>query len=261
MSIDLHTDSHVHTAWCNHASGSMEEYVRAAMARRLERVIFLEHLEEGIAYTPRTWLTESDFDHYFSEGRRLRSVYGDAIEIGLGVEVGYNPDCPQRILERLVQRDWDRIGISYHFCRLPGEREHLNLLSRKRSNLKLIAAHGPEKLLGHYFDTLLEAVATIPGQVLCHLDAGLRHYPELRLTENHHEQIGRLLDQVKRRGMALEINTSGFDLRQEPFPRSGVIARALDRQIPLVAGSDAHRPAEVGRHFDRLEAFLASLRR
>ena len=34
---------------------------------------------------------------------------------------------------------------------------------------------------------------------------------------------------------------------------------AVERGIPLSAGSDAHRPEDVGRYFDRLPAYLASL--
>ena len=45
--IDLRTDGHVHTSLCNHASGTMEEYVKAAIGKGLEAIVFLEHLETG----------------------------------------------------------------------------------------------------------------------------------------------------------------------------------------------------------------------
>ena len=86
--IDVKTDGHVHTRLCHHASGEMEEYVQAAIARGLEKIIFLEHLEMGIRYFESTWLSEEDFAYYFKEGERLREKYRGAVEIGLGVEVG-----------------------------------------------------------------------------------------------------------------------------------------------------------------------------
>ena len=63
---------------------------------------------------------------------------------------------------------------------------------------------------------------------------------------------------INEAGMALEINTSGYDLRNQPFPSTDIILRARDMQIPLRAGSDAHRPEDVGRHFDKLPALLAT---
>ena len=64
---------------------------------------------------------------------------------------------------------------------------------------------------------------------------------------------------MQERGIALEINTSGFDYRGTPFPAAWIITLAVERGIPLSAGSDAHRPEDVGRYFDRLPAYLASL--
>ena len=95
--------------------------------------------------------------------------------------------------------------------------------------------------------------------MLCHLDAALRHYPALRFDDSHRQQIIDLLDAVQERGVALEINTSGFDFRGTPFPAPWIITLALERGIPLSAGSDAHRPEDVGRYFDRLPAFLTGL--
>ena len=256
MLIDISSDSHVHTSMCRHALGSMEEYVQAAIDKNLKRITFLEHLEEGINHFSRTWLTEEDFDVYFDEGARLQEYYQGRIDISLGVEVGYNPDCPEKILERLAQHQWDLIGLSYHFCRIPGLDQHINLLSRQQKNIRIIEQYGSRKLLCHYLDTLIEAVCKIPAQLLCHLDAGLRYQPELHFGAIHQSKAEQLLKAVKKMGMALEINTSGYDIRNEPYPCTDIILRARDMQIPLRAGSDAHRPAEVGRHFEKLPSLL-----
>lgn len=254
--INTLSDGHVHTHMCRHATGTMEDYVKSAINMGLQEIIFLEHMEEGVSYFERTWLTEEDFDYYFTEGARLREIYGKRITIGLGVEAGYNPDSNKTLLKRLARRKWDRIGLSYHYCRFPGLSQHLNLLSRKKENIELIARHDPDTLLCQYFDTLIEAVRTIPAQVLCHLDAGLRHQPGLELKSHHRERIRQLLEEVKQAGMALEINTSGYAIRNKPFPQPEIILQAKDMGIALVAGSDAHKPDEVGRYFDKLPALL-----
>lgn len=256
MKVDLLSDTHIHTSLCRHASGTMEDYVVSAIERSLQRMVFLEHLEEGITASFRTWLTEADFDTYFEEGKRLQKRYADRIDIGLGVEVGYNPDCADRILERLARRTWDRVGLSCHFFKVDGHHEHVNVLSKNQRSIALIERYGSRSLLSRYFATLSEAVRTIPADVLCHLDAGLRHQPNLQFEQSHWEQIDMLLDEVKRAGMDLEINTSGYKYRGLPFPLPEIIALAVDKTIPLALGSDAHSPAEVGRYFDRVPALL-----
>lgn len=255
--IDTSVDGHVHTFLCRHAVGSMEDYVRAAVERGLACLTFLEHLEAGIRYPHRSWLEEADFDVYFAEGRRLQKVYGDRIAIRLGVEMGYNPEALAVLQAKLRQYPWDSVGLSCHFFRY-GE-QHLNLLSRNPESLGKLAEIGMDTVLRHYFAMLLDAVHQLDGTVLCHLDAALRHMPGLRFNQGHKEQIVTLLQAVHRRGMALEINTSGFDYRGNPFPADWIIAKALDLGIPLSAGSDAHRPEDVGRHFDRLPAYLQAL--
>lgn len=255
--IDITTDGHVHTHLCNHAVGEMEEYVEHAVAQGLRGITFLEHLEAEIRYQPRSWLEKEEFDIYFREGERLKHRFEGVIKIRLGVEAGYNPAASNLLREKLSHYPWDRIGISCHFH--PQGEVHRNLLSRRRESLDQLAAIGVDIVVTQYFDALLEAVDFIDCDVLCHLDAVLRHYPGIRFNTEHQQQIAALLDAMQAKGVALEINTSGFDYRGSPFPTPWIIAAAMERGIPLSAGSDAHRPEDVGRYFDRLPDYLVQV--
>ncbi|MDG4476411.1 histidinol-phosphatase [Thiovibrio frasassiensis] len=250
MLINTKSDGHVHTRLCHHASGEMEEYVRAAISKGLEELIFLEHLECGIHYPEDTWLSEEDFVVYQREGQRLRQVYGDRIFIGIGVEVGYNPKQVPAILDFLKQYPWDRVGLSFHYYEIKGH--HYNVVSRRKFNLEPLGKHGVERVISDYFSTLLEAVSLLPATVLCHLDAVLRHHPEVQFNAAHQRQIREIFQAMREKGMALEVNTSGFSHRGEQYPAQPILEEAIALGVPLVAGSDAHRPGEVGRFFERL---------
>ena len=180
--VDILVDGHVHTRFCRHAVGEMEDYVRAAIGKGLREICFLEHMESGISYPERTWLTEADFDAYFAEGRRLQQTYREKIAIGLGVEVGYNPEYCDELRERLAGRQWSRIGLSFHYARIPGDQDHLNLVSRKAENIRRAGEFGAERLLNGYVEVLLKAVQDLPATVLCHLDAALRSSPRADLV-------------------------------------------------------------------------------
>ena len=255
--IDTSIDGHVHTKLCHHARGGMEEYVLAAINRGLRKLIFLEHLEVGINYFESTWLTEDDFVFYHEEGRRLQDKYHDSLEIGLGVEVGYNPRFLEEILRRLNLHSWDRIGISYHF--MDTGSEHLNLVSSKQVNIDALDKFGVDKVVTRYYQELLNAVENLPGHVLCHIDAVMRHHPNVIITPEHNELINDLLDAVARNNMSLEVNTSGYRIKDEPYPSIDILRKALKKNIPLVAGSDAHHPEDVGRYFDKLPGLMKNL--
>ncbi|KPK30574.1 MAG: hypothetical protein AMK70_13875 [Nitrospira bacterium SG8_35_1] len=255
--IDTTVDGHVHTNLCHHARGEMEEYVLSAINRGLRKLFFLEHLEVGVNYFESTWLTADDFDFYHKEGKRLQEKYRNSIEIGLGVEVGYNPRCLDEIQQRLSLHTWDRIGISYHF--LETDAGHLNMVSSKQINIDRLDQYGVDEVVCRYYSDLQEAVAKLPGQVLCHIDAVLRHHPSVIPTPEHSELIDELLDGVARKKMAVEVNTSGYRKKDEPYPSLSILKKALERNIPLVAGSDAHRPEDVGRYFDRLPGLAQEL--
>lgn len=256
--IDLKVDGHIHTSLCKHASGSMEDYVRAAITKELRTIVFLEHLEAGISYGERTWLTAADFAVYFREGKRLREKYADRITIKLGVEVGYNPLAMDTLRQRMGRYSWDMVGLSYHFLFDGGH--HLNMVSRKRCNIDALAAVGPDKVIARYFSGLIKALESFDNvTVLCHLDAVMRHYPGLRFNDGHWDQVDCLLDIVRRKNMLLEVNTSGYALRNEPYPNRRILRKAVQLGIPLTAGSDAHQPEQVGRYFDLLPGYLSGL--
>jgi len=255
--IDTTVDGHVHTKLCHHARGEMEEYVQAAISRGLRKLIFLEHLEVGVDYFESTWLTEDDFSYYHSEGKRLQDKYLGRLEIGLGIEVGYNPESLEETKRRLELHSWDRIGISYHFLKTGAG--HLNMVSRKQHNIDSLIRVGVNEVVSRYYKGLNEAVEELPGQVLCHIDAVLRHYPDIQFTPEHEKLIDDLLDVVARKEMAVEVNTSRYSTRNEPFPAPAILKKVIQRNIPLVAGSDAHRPEDVGRYFDRLPELIGGL--
>ncbi len=253
-SVDRLTDHHIHTFLCNHAVGTMEEYVVSGFKKGLNKIIFLEHMEEGVSSLKKTWLTDDEFDIYFAEGKRLQEKYSKDIAIGLGVECGYNPEQLHTIITRLNMRKWDEIGISCHFLKVDKSDQYLNMFSRSPENLKLAATLDVNVVFDSYLSLLTQAVQQLPGTMLCHMDGALRFLPGITpLHKKHRHKIDLLLRAVKEQNMCMEINTSGIAIRNEPFPHSTIRKMARSRNIPMVLGSDAHHPKDVGKHFKTID--------
>lgn len=255
--IDLSCDGHVHTKLCHHATGEMTEYVEAGLACGLREIIFLEHFETGINYDMGpTWLTADDFRFYQSECQRLNQEYDGRIQVGAGVEIGLNPQRLDEITDFIKSYRWARVGLSYHYYDKGGV--HINMLSRKQENIKSFAAIGHEKVLTRYFSDLLVAVNELQVDVLCHLDAPLRYCQGVVFVAEHWYLIDEILAAMARKKIALEVNTSGFAVRGEPFPGAAIIDRARRFGLKFAAGSDSHQPQDVGRFFDRLKRLPGS---
>ncbi len=252
----LKCDTHVHTSMCGHAVGTMEEYVLAAIEKGLNKLVFLEHMEEGIVTAQASWLSEKDFDYYFKEGRRLQDKYNGQITIGLGVECGYNPLHSKKLQQRLAQREWDQVGISCHFLKIDGQTSHLNLLSKKPESVTRANLLYSSTLFNSYLDILTEAVVQLNGTLLCHVDAAFRWVERHAISDEQYEKIDNLLRIAAGKEMALEINTSGFAIRKAPFPNNRIVQLALQHDMSIQLGSDAHNPEDVGRYFDEGAKFF-----
>jgi histidinol-phosphatase (PHP family) len=251
--LDLSGDHHIHTRFCNHARGTMEEYVLAALEMGLQEMTFLEHLECDIVYDHRTWLTPKLFQEYFSEGQRLQIRYKGKIKVRLGVEVGYNPAATSQLRTQLAAFPFEHIGLSYHFY-FDGRR-HLNMVSSRPEQIQALAAIGPEQLLTDYFKGLIQACSELPCDKICHLDAALRYLPAISYTAQHKKLIEQLLLIMQAKDIALELNSSGYRLREFPYPAADILQRAAELNLLFTVGSDAHKPEHVGSGFARLQEF------
>ncbi len=228
----------------------MEEYVLAAIGKGLQSMTFLEHLECGINYDIRTWLTPEHFSQYFQQGQHLQQRYKDKIHIRLGVEVGYNPHAVDELQQMLSKFPFEHVGLSYHF--LGTTKKHLNLFSRRPDKIQAVRNAGPEHILTEYFSGLIAACQTIRCDKICHLDAALRFLPEISLSPYNHQQVDQLLTLMQLKQIALEINTSGFFIRSSPFPTPEIILKAKKLGLSLIPGSDAHKPQDIARGFDQI---------
>jgi histidinol-phosphatase (PHP family) len=257
MVLDLSGDHHIHTSLCNHAQGTLEEYVQEALAQGLQSMTFLEHMECGLRYAPRIWLTPDLFKQYFDEGQQLQEQYADQIRINLGVEIGYNATALDELLALLEQFPFEHRGLSCHFY--DDGKQHLNLLSQRLDHIQLLKEAGSEKVLDTYLTNLIQACQCIPCDKLCHLDAALRHLPLPPFTSHQQHLIRNLLHLLQEKNIALEVNTSGYPLRSRPYPNHEIIQQALALKIPLILGSDAHHPQQVGRFFSQVQEELSPI--
>ena len=111
---------------------------------------------------------------------------------------------------------------------------------------------GEDTIHTAYFEKMTQMVETGYFDIIAHLDNHrlLWAPQEPVYSDDVWLRLMELLDRIKSKGMAVEINTSGtWKGATSQFPGDDIVKELNRRQIPLTLCSDAHRPQEVGHQF------------
>lgn len=239
-------DYHIHTLLCNHADGSMEEYVLSSIDKGIEEICFLDHF---IASGPgiRHSMAIDEIPLYMQAINFLKHKYSDSIVIRAGLEVDFLPEEKTRIEDVLGSYDFDAIGGSYHFV------NGINVGSRKlKAPLSTDEFNG---LVESYFEGLIRMLEWPYFDFFCHADVIKRS--GMVIPPHLDNLVDEFLCGVAEKRLALELNSSGWNHPcEECYPSSLLVRRCYELKIPFTLGSDAHNPSDVGANFDKAVSVL-----
>ncbi|MGD9781519.1 MAG: histidinol-phosphatase HisJ family protein [Kiritimatiellia bacterium] len=239
MNSVLPADTHTHTRLCRHAGGDPIDYARAAAARGIPEIACTDHIPFPNDPHPSIRMAKEEFPEYLVLVREAQQA--GLCTVLLGIEADYQRDLVHGHVQSVLDSaDFDLVLGSLHtgpFWDLaPGD-----------------PAATPEfvaQMWRTYFLRMAELARTGLYDVCSHFDVVKRcgiHAPPALLAET----VPPALDAVAQAGMAIEINTSGFDHgAAESYPSLQILVWMKERGIPIVFGSDAHDPAQIGRHFE-----------
>ena len=221
---------------CGHAQGEPQEYAEAACRRGLDGIIFTCHtpLPDGMSAEVR--MKREELPEYVDRIQACRGAFLGRCEVRLGLEVDFVPGY-EKALEGIIQsQPFDYIIGSVH-PHLPEIRD-------------AFWKEDPVAFSKAYFDLQARAAETGLFDAIAHPDvikiirwAGY----EKNLLK---DEFARFLDRVAETGVCLECNTSGLTRKvQEIHPAPDLLPLIAARAIPMVIGSDAHRPERVGDGF------------
>jgi histidinol-phosphatase (PHP family) len=241
-------DYHVHTSLCNHAYGSMEQYVHAAMAKGLTTICFLDHLTFQEAGR-RNAMQPREVPMYVNAARRLARLYRDRISVRVGLEVDFSPRYVDRCREIVETFDFDVVGGSVHFI------DGGDVVSGKSA--WACGQLSADVVYPKYLGVMRSMLDCGYIDVICHLDLPKKF--NRRPSPSIAEGFDEILEKIRARNLAVELNTSGFGYPvKEAFPSPDLLSSCARLRIPVVTGSDAHSPESVGRDFDRARKLLKS---
>ena len=237
-------DLHVHSTCSIDGASTIEEYALRAEGLGLAEIGFCEHVD----FDPR----DGSYGYFDPEryDREMGAARAAVRNVGLrqGVEITYQSGLEAALEAWLAGHSWDYVVASVH---LVDYADGWAIISVPGAMSAYFAGHTQREAYVPYFAELLQAARSGLGDVLGHVDLvkryGVRQYGPLD-PASFEEEIREVLRAAARRGMGLEINSSG--LRQspgEPYPALAVLRwfRELGGEV-LTVGSDAHHADDLG---------------
>lgn len=234
MRIDLHN----HTTRCNHAEGTIDEYIEQAIKLGIDIYGFSEHAP--MSFDSKYRLAFEEMEAYTYDVLNVQTRYQDQIEILLGYEVDY---LPGHMDDRVLKAKVDYLIGSVHFINKWGF-----------DNPEFIGGYEGrdiDTIWQEYFDAI-EAMAKMGRfDIVGHLDLikVFKYLPQkdIRLIAQ------KALKAIKASNMVLELNAAGLRKPiQEIYPSQPLLEVAYELDIPITFSSDAHSVEQIGFSYDKV---------
>ncbi len=250
--------------FCQHAQGTLEELVVAAIDQGLAAFGITEHMAPVNDYDRYSDEVEAGltadalqarFRQYATETvPDLKARYGDRIELLLGMETEILPvDRYPAVVASLRQS----LQLQY----IVGSVHHVDGLGFDVSPAAYEQAAaqlgGLEAMFVLYYRAVQQMLEALRPEVVGHLDL-IRKYapPEFVPGAEARAEARACLEIVADYGGVLDVNARALKNGQEPYPGRELLTDALRMGIEVTFGDDSHAPEDVGVGLDRCREIL-----
>ena len=229
-------DLHNHTTRCNHAEGTVDEYIQKAIELGIDIYGFSEHAP--MDFDPEYRLKFEEMEAYTTDILTAKETYKNDIHILLGYEVDW---LPSHMDERVLNANVDYLIGSVHFIDKWSFDNPEFIGGWKEKNI--------DEIWQAYFEATEAMAKSGKFDIVGHLDLIkiFKFMPkqDIRLLAKN------VLKAIKTSNMVIEINTAG--LRKpvgEMYPSRTLLEEAYDLGIPITFSSDAHAVEQIGTGYD-----------
>jgi histidinol-phosphatase (PHP family) len=241
----LRIDLHNHTEFCNHAKGSMEEFIIKAIDEKIDVFGFSDH--GYMEFDKRYRMSKEQSYEYEFEVKRLKEKYSDKIEILLGYEVdfldGYMEDS-------LLNRNVDYLIGSIHFINKWGFDNPEFIGEYQKKDI--------DSIWEEYFEIVSALAKSSKFDIIGHLDLikVFKFMPKRDIKSIAYKS----LKTIKESNMVLEINSAGWRKPiGECYPSEELLKVAFELDIPITFGSDAHEVSQINQNMEKSKAIARAI--
>lgn len=240
----MKTNYHTHNYRCNHAVGTIEDYIKEAIKEEYDEIGISDHLPHpGKNIDNGNRMAYEDLPIYFKEIDDAKEKYGDKISIKKAIECEYFEDYHWLYDEFKEKYKVDYLILGAHFFPYKGEWVYVG-------GIKLT----PE-ILDIYVNYVIKSMESGYFSCLAHPDLfGVRY----RDWDEHSIKASRrILETAERLNMPIEVNINGFkrgkvkyNLGERYFyPIEEFWNLSKEYEVKRILGVDAHLPEDLRNRY------------
>ena len=250
-------DWHTHSSFCRHATGNLEQYVIAAINKKLNVIGLSAHFPyeilkgiENIPYQEYSMPTD-ELDSYVFNAISLREKYKNQIAVKIAFELDFvekQVEKHHKYLQKYSDQIDYIIGSIHNLNTSFGlfafdDFRFLNYYDRFEDT---------DEIFMNYYKTMQAMISSeqFHFTTIGHFDLPKKFNILPNNKELIMEEEFKALQLAKKRDIVIEINTSGLRRPiKEQYPSEEIIKKMYNLGIDVVLGSDAHHPNEIAYEF------------
>ncbi|KAH9884664.1 polymerase/histidinol phosphatase-like protein [Cubamyces lactineus] len=276
---------HSHSGqFCKHATGTLEDVVRAALQQGFETYGLTEHVpryrtqdlypeEHDAGLSPDA--LRAQFAAFLDEAHRLKEIYAGEINVLVGLETEFITDRDMDELDALLKstnvdgrpaRIEYLVGSVHHVRGIPIDFDRDTYL-KALSTFRPTTPHSDEEHTEHatteaflcaYLDAQHTLLTRFRPEVVGHFDLCRLYTPQLRFAD-YPAALARVRRNVAfavEYGAAFELNAAAFRKGWDAaYPGADVVEIILQAGGRFVLSDDSHGPHAVGLNYHRIPEY------
>ena len=236
----IRIDLHNHTTRCNHAEGTVDEYVQRAIELGINIYGFSEHAP--MDFDPKYRLAIEEIQAYTTDILRAKETYKNDIQILLGYEVDW---LQGHMREDILAADVDYLIGSVHFIDKWSFDNPEFIGGWKDKDI--------DEIWKAYFEATEAMAKSGKFDIVGHLD--LIKVFKFMPKQDVRVLAKNVLHAIKKSNMVMEVNTAGLRKPvEEIYPSPALLEEAYALDIPITFSSDAHAIEHIGAGYDSATA-------
>ena len=257
-------DWHTHNELCRHAVGTIEDYVKKAIDMKMDLIGISDHfpyeyLKNGNVSIDQVPYQEysmklSEIESYFSIVEKLKRKYSNKIQIRIAFEIDYFRS-QEEVLNKYFKnmaKELDYILGSVHM--LHGK-SRLFAFDDERFLNMYKEYESIDDIYLEYYQKLQSMISSedFDFDIIGHFDLPKKYNKRAIDKDLVMNEALNTLEHVKKRNLTIEINTGGLRKEvKEQYPSFEIIEKMYELDIPILLGSDAHSPNDLGYKFNEM---------
>ncbi|MBY9015413.1 MAG: histidinol-phosphatase HisJ [Candidatus Lokiarchaeota archaeon] len=264
-------DWHTHNALCRHAIGSVEDYILKGIQLNLNVIGSSDHFPYEYLSSEIPSLGDIpyeeyamplyDLDSFILQLENLREKYADQIHVRFAFEIDYFKH-QDYILNKYLKKYIDKLDYILGSVHVLFGKAGTFAFDDGRFLNKYKEYEVNDEIYLEFYNSLQEMIKspTFELDIVTHFDLPKKFDKRVVDKDKVMEKVIETLELVKKHDLTVEINTSGLRKKvKEQYPSIDIIHTIYDLDIPILLGSDAHKPEEVGYEFQSITKMLKNI--